>query len=195
MAQARYIEESAVLAQAVEAALRERVPMSPRAIQQAPFRVLVGANMPAVLVEMGFITNPEQERQLGSDGFQNVRRPGARRQHRQVPRQSHLTEGFRCGQRRTIGWSRSPALMSRRMAGLLAIAVLAIAGTWLLFVASATLEETTIRETAPAPAAAAAERKITATLYYVSEDGMSLVGVAARSAVRRNSLDQAPADS
>jgi N-acetylmuramoyl-L-alanine amidase len=70
MAQARYIEESAVFAQAVEGALREHVPMSPRAIQQAPFRVLVGANMPAVLVEMGFITNAEQERQLASDPFQ-----------------------------------------------------------------------------------------------------------------------------
>ena len=55
---------------AVEAALRERVPMSPRAIQQAPFRVLVGANMPAVLVEMGFITNADQEKQLGSEAFQ-----------------------------------------------------------------------------------------------------------------------------
>jgi N-acetylmuramoyl-L-alanine amidase len=71
MAQARYIEESAALAQAIEAALRERVPMSPRAIQQAPFRVLVGANMPAVLVEMGFITNAEQERQLVSEPFQS----------------------------------------------------------------------------------------------------------------------------
>jgi N-acetylmuramoyl-L-alanine amidase len=71
MAQARYIQESAALAQAVEASLRERVPMSPRAIQQAPFRVLVGANMPAVLVEMGFITNAAQERQLQSDEFQN----------------------------------------------------------------------------------------------------------------------------
>ncbi len=70
MAQARYIEQSAVLAQAVEGALRERVLMSPRAIQQAPFRVLVGANMPAVLVEMGFITNPEQEKLLSSDAFQ-----------------------------------------------------------------------------------------------------------------------------
>jgi N-acetylmuramoyl-L-alanine amidase len=70
MAQARYIEQSAVLAQAVEASLREKVPMSPRAIQQAPFRVLVGANMPAVLVEMGFISNAEQERQLSSDPFQ-----------------------------------------------------------------------------------------------------------------------------
>jgi N-acetylmuramoyl-L-alanine amidase len=46
--------------------------MSPRAIQQAPFRVLVGANMPAVLVEVGFTTNPEQERQLATDRFQTA---------------------------------------------------------------------------------------------------------------------------
>lgn len=72
MAQARYIEASATLAQSMEGALRERVPMSPRAIQQAPFRVLVGANMPAVLVEMGFISNPDQEKQLASDTFQNA---------------------------------------------------------------------------------------------------------------------------
>ena len=71
MAQARYIKESAALAQSVEASLRQRIPMNARAIQQAPFRVLVGANMPAVLVEMGFITNPGQEKQLQSDEFQN----------------------------------------------------------------------------------------------------------------------------
>ena len=72
MAQARYIEQSAALARAIEGALRARVPMSPRAIQQAPFRVLVGANMPAVLVEMGFISNADQEKQLASDAFQNT---------------------------------------------------------------------------------------------------------------------------
>ena len=33
--------------------------------------MLVGANMPAVLVEMGFITNAAQEKQLTSDEFQN----------------------------------------------------------------------------------------------------------------------------
>jgi N-acetylmuramoyl-L-alanine amidase len=71
MAQARYIEQSAALARTIESGLRARVPMSPRAIQQAPFRVLVGANMPAVLVEMGFISNPDQEKQLASDAFQN----------------------------------------------------------------------------------------------------------------------------
>ena len=71
MAQARHIERSGALARAIEAALRARVPMSARALQQAPFRVLVGANMPAVLVEMGFLTNPQQEKQLASDDYQN----------------------------------------------------------------------------------------------------------------------------
>ena len=45
--------------------------MNPASLQQAPFRVLVGANMPAVLVEMGFLTNPAQEKALVSDEFQN----------------------------------------------------------------------------------------------------------------------------
>jgi N-acetylmuramoyl-L-alanine amidase len=72
MAQARHIASSARFADLVEASLRERVPMSARAIQQAPFRVLVGANMPAVLVEMGFISNAEQEKQLTSEAFQSA---------------------------------------------------------------------------------------------------------------------------
>ena len=70
MAQARHIEQSAGLARAIEVQLRTSVPMSPRAIQQAPFRVLVGANMPAVLVEMGYLTNATQEVQLANPDFQ-----------------------------------------------------------------------------------------------------------------------------
>lgn len=70
MAQARHLTESARFATIVEEELRQRVPMSPRAIQQAPFRVLVGANMPAVLVEMGFITNPTEEQRLQSPEYQ-----------------------------------------------------------------------------------------------------------------------------
>ncbi len=72
MAQARHLEDSAVLANLVEKQLRARVPMSARAIQQAPFRVLVGANMPAVLVEMGFLTNPDEEQRLGSPAHQSL---------------------------------------------------------------------------------------------------------------------------
>jgi N-acetylmuramoyl-L-alanine amidase len=70
MAQLQHLEDSAVLARLVEEELRGRVPMSTLAIQQAPFRVLVGANMPAVLVEMGFLTNPDEEKLLGSAGHQ-----------------------------------------------------------------------------------------------------------------------------
>jgi N-acetylmuramoyl-L-alanine amidase len=71
MAQARHLNESARFASLVEEELRQRVPMSPRAIQQAPFRVLVGANMPAVLVEMGFITNPTEEKRLLTPEYQS----------------------------------------------------------------------------------------------------------------------------
>ncbi len=72
MAQARYIGQSAALAQAVESAFRDRVPLSSRGVQQAPLRVLVGANMPAVLIEMGFLTNPAQEQQLTSGAYQDT---------------------------------------------------------------------------------------------------------------------------
>ena len=72
MAQVRHIEQSSELAQIIEDELRRRIPMSPRAIQQAPFRVLVGANMPAVLIEMGFISNSQQEQQLRNTNFQTL---------------------------------------------------------------------------------------------------------------------------
>lgn len=44
--------------------------MNPRALQQAPLRMLVGANMPALLVEVGYLTNAEQEDQLRGGEFQ-----------------------------------------------------------------------------------------------------------------------------
>jgi N-acetylmuramoyl-L-alanine amidase len=71
MAQARHLSESAAFAMFVEEEMRRRVEMSPNPIQQAPFRVLIAANMPAVLVEMGFLSNPEQEAQLTTDEFKN----------------------------------------------------------------------------------------------------------------------------
>jgi N-acetylmuramoyl-L-alanine amidase len=71
MAQVQHLTRSAAFAQLVEARLRGAVPVSPRAIQQAPFRVLVGANMPAVLVEVGYISNPEQESAMAAAPFQS----------------------------------------------------------------------------------------------------------------------------
>lgn len=71
MAQARHLTESGVFAELVEEELRRRVEMSARPRQQAPLRVLASANMPAVLVEMAFLSNAQQETQLGGDEFKN----------------------------------------------------------------------------------------------------------------------------
>lgn len=38
-----------------------------RGVKQAPFVVLMGVQMPAALVEIGFITNPKEERELADD--------------------------------------------------------------------------------------------------------------------------------
>jgi N-acetylmuramoyl-L-alanine amidase len=70
-AQARYLEQSATLAGFIEQSLRPRIEMSPRAVQQAPFRVLVGANMPAALVEIGYLSNADQESQLATAAYQD----------------------------------------------------------------------------------------------------------------------------
>ena len=70
-AQTRFLDQSSVLAGLMEEALRPRVKMSPRAVQQAPFRVLVGANMPAVLVEVGYLSNTAQEQALATGAFQD----------------------------------------------------------------------------------------------------------------------------
>lgn len=41
-------------------------PVPARGVKQAPFTVLMGVEMPATLVEIGFITNPAEEQALGS---------------------------------------------------------------------------------------------------------------------------------
>lgn len=66
-AQERHVDRSSALANFVEQALRTRVEVSARGIQQAPLRVLVGANMPAVLVETGYLSHAQQEGALASD--------------------------------------------------------------------------------------------------------------------------------
>jgi N-acetylmuramoyl-L-alanine amidase len=70
-AQARALGQSSTLAGLVDQALRARVDVSPRSAQQAPFGVLVGATMPAVLVEVGYLSNPAQEQALTSGGYQD----------------------------------------------------------------------------------------------------------------------------
>lgn len=72
MAQARHLESSATLGVLLEEELRSRVPMSPQPLQRAPLRVLMGVNMPAVLVEMAYLTNAEQAQRAASADFQTA---------------------------------------------------------------------------------------------------------------------------
>jgi N-acetylmuramoyl-L-alanine amidase len=72
LAQARHIEASAMLASVLEQELRQRVPMGQRPIQQGPMRLLSAANMPAVLVEMAYLTNSAQEKAAAGEEFKNA---------------------------------------------------------------------------------------------------------------------------
>jgi N-acetylmuramoyl-L-alanine amidase len=71
MAQAEHLEESSALATRIQEELAQVTGSGQRGIKQAPFRVLVGAAMPAVLVEVAFISNAEEEKQLVSDTYQS----------------------------------------------------------------------------------------------------------------------------
>ena len=72
MAQASYLNESATLAELLQDELQAgRSERRNRGIKQAPFRVLMGATMPSALIEVGFITNPEEERRLGLSDYQD----------------------------------------------------------------------------------------------------------------------------
>ena len=58
------------MAQALAAELRDHVPINVHAIERAPLSVLEPANMPAVLIEMGYLTNAGQEAAMTSMEFQ-----------------------------------------------------------------------------------------------------------------------------
>jgi N-acetylmuramoyl-L-alanine amidase len=72
LAQASHVDASSRFASMLEEELEKRAPAGPRPLQQAPMRVLSGANMPAALVEMVYLTNGEQEQRVKSDDFQGA---------------------------------------------------------------------------------------------------------------------------
>jgi N-acetylmuramoyl-L-alanine amidase len=59
-------EQSTDLATKIQQQFRERVNRNDRDVKQAGFWVLYNTKMPSVLVETGFITNPDEERYLNS---------------------------------------------------------------------------------------------------------------------------------
>jgi N-acetylmuramoyl-L-alanine amidase len=72
LAQQAYLDESSRFAQAIQEEMNAATGVSNRGVKQAPFKVLVGATMPAALVEVGFISNPEEEAKLQTDAFQDL---------------------------------------------------------------------------------------------------------------------------
>ena len=64
LAQSHHLAESQRFARFVQEELNGALGLTDRGVKQAPFRVLRGAAMPAVLVELGFLSNPEEERKL-----------------------------------------------------------------------------------------------------------------------------------
>jgi N-acetylmuramoyl-L-alanine amidase len=72
LAQQAYIEESSRFAQSIQEEMNAATAVANRGVKQAPFKVLVGATMPAALVEVGFISNPEEEAKLQTEVFQTL---------------------------------------------------------------------------------------------------------------------------
>ncbi|MBD3413210.1 MAG: hypothetical protein GF421_02115 [Candidatus Aminicenantes bacterium] len=70
MAQSSFIRQSSILAEKIQTKLNTLSGTLNRGVKQAPFKVLTGVACPAVLVETAFISNPDEEKNLTKDEFQ-----------------------------------------------------------------------------------------------------------------------------
>jgi N-acetylmuramoyl-L-alanine amidase len=72
LAQIQHLTRSEKLAHTIAEQLQGHVPLAKNPVDSAPLRVLESANMPAVLIEMGYLTNAEQEKQIAGNEFQTA---------------------------------------------------------------------------------------------------------------------------
>jgi N-acetylmuramoyl-L-alanine amidase len=66
-----HLRESSDLAATIQRSLA-KLPGGSRGVKQAPFVVLTGVNMPAALVEIGFVTNAAEVKRLGRKDVQTA---------------------------------------------------------------------------------------------------------------------------
>lgn len=72
LANSGYIASSEKIATMIDYQFTQRAGRKSRGVKQAGFQVLYEASMPAVLIELGFITNPSEQRFLTSDYGQSI---------------------------------------------------------------------------------------------------------------------------
>jgi N-acetylmuramoyl-L-alanine amidase len=67
------VDESRDLAQHIQRAMATRKGSgTDRGVKQAPFIVLIGADMPSILAEVSFISNPQEERQIKTPAYRQA---------------------------------------------------------------------------------------------------------------------------
>ncbi|HCO12438.1 MAG TPA: hypothetical protein DIT19_04350 [Desulfonauticus sp.] len=67
----RYWEAGGEVASLIQNNLKNRLPLKNRGVHSANFYVLRRAKMPSILLEMGFISNPEEEKLLAQSDFRH----------------------------------------------------------------------------------------------------------------------------
>jgi N-acetylmuramoyl-L-alanine amidase len=72
MAQSEFQQESSVMAETVLDSMTRFLKLVPRGVKQAGFYVLGGAPMPAILIEIGFVTNRKEERKLATPQYREA---------------------------------------------------------------------------------------------------------------------------
>ena len=72
IAQAGFANFSEQFAALVQEEMGKRIQSKNRGVKQAGFYVLMGASMPNVLIELGFISNPSEEKKLKSSNYREV---------------------------------------------------------------------------------------------------------------------------
>lgn len=72
MAQSGFAKQSEQFAALVQEEMNKRVQSKNRGVKQAGFYVLMGASMPNVLIELGFLSNPNEEKKLNSSSYRDM---------------------------------------------------------------------------------------------------------------------------
>jgi len=71
LAQSEFQLESSRLAEVVQDSMTQSLRLPNRGVKQAGFYVLGGAAMPAILIEIGFVTNPREEKRLKESKYRD----------------------------------------------------------------------------------------------------------------------------